>query len=99
MIFNPNKHHRRSIRLPGYDYASDGWNFVTICVHDKRCIFVKIQNNKMVLNDIGKIIDYYWRKLPIHFEHIELDQFQIMPNHFHGIIHIVGAKHPGEKVR
>lgn len=93
-MINPKKHHRRSIRLPGYDYTSEGWYFITICVQDKECVFGEIVENNMILNIIGKIIDYHWRKLPKHFKNIELDPYQIMPNHFHGIIHItVGAKH------
>ncbi len=51
----------------------------------------------MVLGLFGKIIDYHWKKLPQHFKHIELDAYQIMPNHFHGIIHIVGAMHSDQK--
>jgi len=96
--YNPNIHHRKSIRLPGYDYASQGWYFVTICVQDRECLFGEIVENNMILNIIGKIIDYHWRKLSKHFKNIELDQYQIMPNHFHGIIYIgAGAKHSGEK--
>jgi REP element-mobilizing transposase RayT len=95
---NPNKHHRRSIRLPGYDYASEGWYFITICVQNKKCKLGEIEKNNMILNQIGRIIDYHWKRLPIHFNNIELDQYQIMPNHFHGIIYIgVGAKHSEEK--
>lgn len=56
-------------------------------------MFGEVHDNMMVLNQTGKIVEYHWRKLPKHFTNIELDQFQIMPNHFHGIIHIVGAKH------
>jgi putative transposase len=93
MNYNPHKHHRRSIRIPGYDYSREGWYFVTICVENKLCMFGKIEQNDMVINHIGRIIDYYWRKLPVHFNNVELDQYQIMPNHFHGIIHIVRAKH------
>ena len=40
-------------------------------------------------NDFGKIVDYHWRKLPNHFNHIEMDEYRVMPNHFHGIVHIV----------
>ncbi len=94
MPYHPNKHHRRSIRVPGYNYSDAGWYFITICVKNKKCMFGNIEQKYMILNHIGRIIDYHWRKLPIHFRNIELDQFQIMPNHFHGIIHIrVGAKH------
>ena len=103
MKYDPQKHHRpvkmpgrRSIRIPGYDYSQAGWYFVTICIHNKEWLFGSIVENKMVLSQIGKVIDFYWKKLLHHFKNIELDKYQIMPNHFHGIIHIVGAKHPME---
>jgi len=52
-------------------------------------LFGDVVDGKMVLNTFGKIIDYHWKKLPHHFRNIELDGSQIMPNHFHGIIHII----------
>jgi hypothetical protein len=57
MSFNPNIHHRKSIRLKGYDYSQAGLYFITICVHDRKCLFGKIENDEMVLNDFGKIAD------------------------------------------
>ena len=56
-MFNPIKHQRRSLRLPGYDYASMGWYFVTICTYKKEILFGNVVDKKMVLNQIGKIID------------------------------------------
>ena len=81
---------RKSIRLSSYDYSQDGWYFVTICSHERECIFGEIQNEKMVLNDVGKIVKNIWQSLPNHHP-VELDTFQIMPNHIHFIIHIVDA--------
>lgn len=86
MNYDPEKHHRKSISIPGYDYSQNGHYFVTICVQNKECIFGKINDGKMILNDIGKIIDLYWNKSLNHFKNIELDKYQIMPNHMHGII-------------
>jgi REP element-mobilizing transposase RayT len=96
MKYNPDKHHRRSIRLNNYDYTQLGWYFVTIVTQNREMIFGYIANNKMILNDFGRIVNYHWEKLPIHFNNINLDEFQIMPNHIHGIIQIVGAKHSDE---
>jgi len=58
----------------------------------------EVIHGEMVLNTYGKIIEYHWLKLPDHFRHIQLDVFQIMPDHIHGIIFIlndicVRAKH------
>jgi len=86
MKYNPNIHHRRSIRLKGYDYSQNGAYFVTICVQNRECLFGKIKNGAMILNDAGKIMKTEWEQLPQHFLNVELDVFVVMPNHFHGII-------------
>jgi len=96
MKYNPDKHHRRSIRLKGYDYSQPGWYFVTICTQNREMLFGDVVDGKMVFNLFGKIIDYHWQKLPQHFKNIKLDEYQIMPNHFHGIIEIVGAMHDND---
>jgi len=86
MPYNPNKHHRRSIRLKGYDYSKAGLYFITICCQDRICRFGNIDNGEMVLNEFGQIAYNEWAKLPERFSNFELDVFQIMPNHMHGII-------------
>ena len=91
MVFNPEIHHRRSIRLPSYDYAARGGYYVTICAQEREPVFGRIRDGKMVLNEAGKIVEHTWFGLPRHNDHIELDEFVVMPDHFHGIIHIVGA--------
>lgn len=92
MPYNPNIHHRRSIRLRGYDYSQGGAYFITICAQDRRHIFGHVENKVMVLNEFGQIAQQEWEKLPERWPHIELGAFQVMPNHIHGIIIIrVGA--------
>ena len=86
MTFNPKIHHRRSIRLKGYDYSQPGLYFITICCQDRIHRFGHVQNNKMVLNEFGRIAHDEWQKLPVRFSNIELGAFQIMPNHMHGVI-------------
>ena len=92
MQYNPKIHHRRSIRLKGYDYSKEGAYFITICCHDKVCRFGKIINHEsyadaqMELNEYGMIAYNEWLKLPERFSNFDLDVFQIMPNHIHGII-------------
>lgn len=82
------RYHRRSIRLPGYDYSEVGWYFVTICTQNREPFFGKIINEVMILNEFGQIAFNQWRKIPDRFKNVELGQFVVMPNHIHGIIEI-----------
>ena len=89
--YDPDRHHRRSIRLKGYDYTQPGAYFVTLCTHDRAHWFGEVVDGEMRLNDAQ-----CWRDIPAHFPHVKLDAFVIMPNHVHGILWIVdndvGAK-------
>ncbi len=91
MKFNPQKYHRRSIRLNGYDYSQAGAYFVTIDVQNGECLFGEIVNGEMILNEAGNMIDEQWNALRERFPTTDLDICQIMPDHFHGIIVILGA--------
>ena len=84
-------HNRRSIRLKGYDYSQAGMYFITICCQDRICRFGHVENDQMILNEYGQIAYNEWLKLPQRFPRLELDVFQIMPNHMHGIFALVGA--------
>jgi len=91
MKFDPEKHHRHSIRLKNYDYSQAGAYFVTIDIQNRDHLFGNIVNGEMILNDAGKMIDEQWNALKERFPCVDLDIYQIMPDHFHGIIVIVGA--------
>ena len=86
MKYNPDQHHRQSIRLKGYDYASSGAYFITICAHHRECLFGEIVDGEMRLNKLGEIVRSHWMKLPQHHAHLQLDAFIVMPNHVHGIL-------------
>ena len=82
--YDPKKHHRRSIRLKGYNYSSEGFYFITICTEGRRCLFGTIINGKMVLNDYGKIVDNEWQNtIKIRNGDVVLHECVIMPNHIH----------------
>lgn len=83
---------RKHIRLKNFDYSKSGYYYVTICTKNRSYIFGNVFNGKMVLNDIGKIVNDIWLTISKHFNNVKLDQFQIMPNHIHGIIVIVGRE-------
>ena len=94
MTYNPDIHHRRSIRLKGYDYSRAGLYFVTICTHHSLPLFGEIIEGEMILNVAGRVATKCWLAIPEHFPQVKLDEFVIMPNHVHGIIQIdVGANH------
>src|SRR6266540_1802333 len=84
--FDPQKHNRRSIRLPGYDYSQEGAYYVTIVTQGRECVFGEIVDGEMRPNEYGKIVQKWWNEIPIHFPTVELGMFVIMPNHVHGII-------------
>ena len=89
--YNPEKHHRRSIRLQGYDYSQEGLYFITICCQDRAHLFGEIVDGKMILNDAGLQAKKSWQDIPNHFPNAVLHEYIIMPNHIHGIIEFVGA--------
>jgi len=78
MKYNPEKHHRRTIRLRNYDYSQPGAYFITICTNNRKISLVKY--------DIKEMIHSIWQKLPSKFRNVSVDKFVIMPNHIHGII-------------
>ncbi|WP_017713130.1 transposase [Prochlorothrix hollandica] len=89
MPYNPNHHDRRSIRLKGYDYTSSDAYFLTLCTHQRQCLFGHIVDGVMHLNDCGQIVERGWLAIPTHNPHVVLDEFVVMPNHIHGIV-IIG---------
>jgi REP element-mobilizing transposase RayT len=86
MPYDPQKHHRRSIRLKGYDYTQAGAYYVTLCTKARQCLFGDVVKGEMRLNSLGHIAFTCWQAIPNHFPHVELDAFVVMPNHLHGIL-------------
>lgn len=92
MVFNADFHHRRSIRLSGWDYSFPGWYFVTICAYKKEFLFGNIIDQQMVCNELGGIILKEFLRIPERFSNTALDCFVVMPNHVHFVLS-VGAVH------
>ncbi len=89
--YDPAKHHRRSIRLRGYDYACPGAYFVTIVTRNRECLF-----SEPVFR---RIAEYNWRQITRHFENVILGEWVVMPNHIHGIIVITEDVSAGHDAR
>ena len=99
MAYDPKKHHRRSIRLRGYDYAQTGLYYVTLCTQDRQRLFGAVVNGEMQPDPAGLIAGECWEWLAARYDHVELDQWVVMPNHLHGIIALtdrMGTRVTGE---
>ena len=94
MPYDPAKHHRRSVRLKGHDYSESGAYVVTVCSEHHLSIFGEIVDERMRLNDVGEMVDQWWRELSDRFGTVGLDEYVVMPNHLHGII-IIGREEGG----
>ncbi len=84
--FNPEIHHRRSIRLKDYDYSQPGAYFITITTYQRSALLGEITGQTMIRNEYGEIIKSCWENIPLHYSNVSIDTFVIMPNHFHGLI-------------
>ena len=86
MAYNPAIHHRRSIRLKGFDYSQPAVYFVTIYCYQRECLFGTILQDKIVLSELGNIVREEWaRSFKIRNE-LKPDAWVVMPNHFHGLL-------------
>ena len=92
---DPRHHHRRSIRLPGYDYTRPGAYFITLVAAQRECLFGEIMAAEMVLNDFGSIVAETWQWLPAQYPYVLIGAWCVMPNHFHEIIMIDDSAHRG----
>ena len=86
MIYDPSRHHRRSIRLKGYDYRKAGAYFVTIDVRNWMKLFGRIKSGVMHLNGAGLMAQRIWTEIPDYYRGVLIDEFVVMPDHFHGIV-------------
>jgi putative transposase len=79
-------HHRRSIRLKGYDYGEPGAYFITLVTWHRDCLFGEVQDGKMLKNQFGRLAENEWTRLSTRFTHVLVDAFIVMPDHLHGIL-------------
>ena len=88
---------RKSIRVPGFDYSQPGAYFITIVAQNRKNLFGNIVDTNLEYNPIGRIVDNSWSWLFEHFEYIDMDEYCVMPNHFHGIIWINDSSRGGSR--
>ena len=99
MKYDPQRHHRRSIRLPDYDYSQPGAYFITLVTQGRERLFGEIHDSEIHLNEAGQIVWEIWNSLPVRYPQVSAGTAIVMPDHFHGIVIInessvpVGAVH------
>lgn len=86
MAFNSGFHRERSLESNAYDYSSHELYFITLCTCQRRCVFGSIVSGQVDLNQWGEIVQSHWLDLPQHCPWLQLDEWVVMPNHFHGIV-------------
>ena len=86
MSRDPKHYFRQSTRLKNYDYSKIGAYFITITIDGKAEVFGNIVEGRVRLNKAGEIIKQVWMNLPKQFTNVKLDEFVVMPDHFHGIV-------------
>jgi putative transposase len=89
VAYDPDKHHRCSIRLKGHDYSDSGTYFITICAYQREQMFGAIVDGIMQLNELGGVVRSHWLNLPKYHPHLRLDEFVVMPNHMHGVLVLI----------
>ncbi|MGB6836408.1 MAG: transposase [Dehalococcoidia bacterium] len=90
MTYSPPPHHRRSIRLPAYDYAQPGAYFLTVVTHQRQCLFGEVVDGQVLVSAYGEAVGQEWLRSTQIRREIQLDAFVVMPNHIHGIVIIDG---------
>ena len=96
MTYNPDIHHRRSIRLPDYDYSQAGYYFITICVQNRDCLLGEIKDGSMQLNAAGQMVCQWFDELENKFPHLKNNAFVCMPNHIHLVVRILSEPRQGQ---
>lgn len=86
MVYDPDRLRRRSLRLQHHDYSTAGAYFITLCIQNRSCLLGKIHQGHIQPNPAGCMVAEIWRSLPQGFDHVDLDEFVVMPNHIHGIL-------------
>lgn len=88
MKSHPTRFRNNSLRLKTHDYTRSASYFITLCCHNREWRFGHVHKQKMNANEFGRIIEDTWTDIPDRHSSVELGDFQVMPDHFHAIIHI-----------
>lgn len=80
------KYNRKPNHLPEYDYSQPGYYFVTICAKNMEECFGRVRKEKFIPMTTGLVVNWHWKQISQHFPNVGIDEYQVMPNHIHGIV-------------
>ena|SRR5438270_2420169 len=86
--------YRRSVRLKGYIYRGAAF-FITICAHEKHCLFGRVEEDRVVLSVLGEIVEREWLRSQSVRPDVVFDEYVIMPNHMHAVVHVPAIQNEG----
>ncbi len=86
VAFDPERHHRRTIRMPAYDYSAEAVYFVTICTKGRKLLFGNVKNGGMAMNELGWFVWEEWERSAEMRKEVQVGAFVVMPNHLHSIV-------------
>jgi len=89
MTLYKNKYRSETTRLQDWDYSWPGYYFITANTKNRVMLFGHVEDKKMILNEYGKIVEKCWFDLSEHYDNLRLDEFVVMPDHIHCIMHIL----------
>lgn len=84
--YDPDHHHRHSIRLRNHAYTATGIYFVTICTFGREPLFGTIVDGAVIQSGYGAIVAQEWQRIADVRPSVRLDAFMIMPDHIHGLL-------------
>ncbi len=84
--FAEKKIYKKQLRMPGYDYKTPGYYFITLCVHNRTCLFGEVLNHEIHLNAAGNMIKRIWDEIPCKYTNWSVDSLVVMPNHIHAVV-------------
>jgi putative transposase len=90
---------RKALRLKPYDYAQNGAYFITLCTHQRECFFGEVIDDKMMLNDAGRMVEQSLYETEKMLPNVILDAFVIMPNHVHIVFFLIDTPIVGDALR
>ena len=88
------KKQRKNPHLTAYDYSRPGAYFITLATRNRSCLFGRLSDGELILNDAARMLESEWLSLPNRYPHLEMDFYQAMPDHFHGILFILRESSP-----
>ena len=90
MELTPQDFNRKSIRLKDYNYSTAGNYFITIVVNERKHLLGLMANERVLLNDAGRMVEDYLKRIPQIHTNASVTDHVIMPNHIHLILHLDG---------